>query len=131
MKELVDANVWLDVALQRPGLARASQDALNAWHTLSNIYYIVRRAENRLRAETFIKAILASSLVITVTHTDALVAASLGMNDFEDALQVAAAQAHGADVLLTRNVADFAAAAIPIYTPEAFALAFGSSGTAP
>jgi len=42
------------------------------------------------------------------------------MRDFEDALQLAAAVACGAGVILTRNTADFKASPIPVMTPEEF-----------
>lgn len=53
MRVLIDANVLLDVALARPGLHEASEAALSqcgrdenqafiAWHTLSNVFYILR-----------------------------------------------------------------------------------------
>ena len=40
-------------------------------------------------------------------RADALSATTSGMRDFEDALQMAAAVACGADVILTRNLTDF------------------------
>ncbi len=42
------------------------------------------------------------------------------MKDFEDALQVSAAVACQADVIITRNVGDFAASSILSCTPEDF-----------
>ena len=39
------------------------------------------------------------------------------MKDFEDAIQVAAAMAGGADVIATRNERDFARAPIRVATP--------------
>lgn len=39
------------------------------------------------------------------------------MNDFEDAAQVAAAQAAGLDALVTRNTSDYANAALLVLTP--------------
>ena len=41
------------------------------------------------------------------------------MKDFEDALQVAAAMAAGAEVIATRNVRDYAHAPIRAASPEA------------
>lgn len=42
------------------------------------------------------------------------------MRDFEDALQVAAAMACGAQFIVTRNERDFKASPVPALSPEAF-----------
>ncbi len=41
------------------------------------------------------------------------------MNDFEDALQVAAARACGASFIATRNTSDYRRSPIPALSPEA------------
>jgi predicted nucleic-acid-binding protein len=56
----------------------------------------------------------------TVGHLDAANWRSHRIADFEDALQVASAIAGGAEVIVTRNVSDFAAAELPAMTPEDF-----------
>ncbi|WP_075089372.1 PIN domain-containing protein [Verrucomicrobium spinosum] len=45
---------------------------------------------------------------------------ALGMGDFEDAMQVATAEAAEAQVIVTRNLADFAASPVRVVSPEAF-----------
>lgn len=45
-------------------------------------------------------------------------AVSLPMADFEDAMQVAAARACGAQHIVTRNVSDFVRSPIPAVTPR-------------
>ena len=55
---------------------------------------------------------------IAPTSTDSVrYAASLPMRDFEDALQVAAAVACGANTIATRNVRDYARAPVRATTP--------------
>lgn len=49
---------------------------------------------------------------------DALHAVGTGMSDFEDALQLAAALVCEADVIVTRNTADFKTSPLPVMTPE-------------
>jgi predicted nucleic acid-binding protein len=44
-------------------------------------------------------------------------ALAMPMADFEDALQVAAAQAGGADLIVTRNTADYRRAPLPAVSP--------------
>jgi hypothetical protein len=46
-------------------------------------------------------------------------AARLEMKDFEDAMQVAAADACGAEVIATRKIRDYAKAPIRVATPRA------------
>ena len=46
------------------------------------------------------------------------------MGDFEDALQVVGAVADAAAIIVSRNVADFAGASIPVMIPEDFLAAF-------
>ncbi|HSM36115.1 MAG TPA: PIN domain-containing protein [Longimicrobiales bacterium] len=55
---------------------------------------------------------------VAPTDTEALrYAATLPLSDFEDAMQVAAARACGAEVIATRNVADSRSSPIPARTP--------------
>ena len=42
------------------------------------------------------------------------------MDDFEDAVQLAAAQVAGLDALVTRNTSDYRSSALPIFTPQDF-----------
>ncbi len=42
------------------------------------------------------------------------------MSDFDDALQVAAAMACGASVIVTRNERDFKSSPVPALNPETF-----------
>ena len=44
----------------------------------------------------------------------------LNRSDFENALQVAAAHACGADCIVTRNIRDFKDSSILVYTPASF-----------
>lgn len=104
MNILVDTNIWLDIALQRLGLVEGSEQSLLkcereghvlwvSWHTLSNIYYILRRDRGPAPTLQFIQALLSTSLVSSVGHDDALRAIAYGLADFEDALQLSAAEA--------------------------------------
>jgi hypothetical protein len=44
----------------------------------------------------------------------------MGMNDIEDAMQIVAAEACGAEVIVTSNVKDFALCPIPVFSPKDF-----------
>jgi predicted nucleic acid-binding protein len=133
VRVLLDTNVILDVALQRPGLFEGSKHALEkceaeshelfvSWHTLSNLFYILRRDRGTEKTVEFLRQLLTISTVAPVSHADALRAIGYGLKDFEDALQLSSAEGCKADVILTRNKADFGNPAnITVLSPEEFA----------
>ena len=133
MRVLLDTNVILDVALRRPGLFEGSKRALEkceaeshemhiSWHTLSNLFYILRRDRGAVETVEFLRHLLGISTVASVGHAAALRAVEFGLNDFEDALQLSAAESCRADVILTRNKTDFGSPPkIAVLTPEEFA----------
>ena len=126
---LLDADVLIDVALDRRPHSRASSELLDrvergarrafvAWHTLSNFYYLVTPTRGDADTRDFI-AELVRFVAVAPADTAALrYAVSLPMADFEDAMQVAAARACGARHVVTRNVRDFARSPIPALTPQ-------------
>ena len=125
---LIDANVLIDLALNRQPYAAQARDlfdridqqrerAFIAWHTISNVYYVVSGRRGAQATHEFI-ADLPSFVEVARTDTaDMRYAVGLPMADFEDALQVAAASACGARSIVTRNVRDFARSPIPAVTP--------------
>lgn len=127
---LLDTDILIDLALNRsPHTAPAAAllDALEqrpgtafvAWHTLSNFYYLVAPNRGREGARTFLLE-LAEFIEVAPTTTHSLrQAALLPMRDFEDALQVAAAMACGAEMIVTRNLRDYARAPIRAVAPTA------------
>ena len=62
---------------------------------------------------------------------DALAALDLPMRDFEDALQVAAAMACGAQFIVTRNERDFKASPVPALNPDALLRRYPPPSRAP
>ena len=126
---LVDNNVLIDVALRRQPffgpavelLERLAQDpgrGFMAWHTVSTFYYIVQQTLGDERTRSIIAELSGFLTVPTVTHQSLLYSLSLPMTDFEDAMQVAAAQAAGAQHIVTRDERDFTNSPIPALTPE-------------
>lgn len=55
----------------------------------------------------------------------------MNLSDLEDAMQIAAAAACQADVIVTRNIADFSASPIPVMIPEDFALRWAPTPPSP
>ena len=125
---LLDTDVLVDVALNRRPHSEAASEFLDlieqgkerasvAWHSLSNLDYIVRPAHGGNSARDFI-ADLTRFVAVAATGTEAIrYAVELPMADFEDAMQVAAARACGARHIVTRNVDDYQRSPIPALTP--------------
>jgi hypothetical protein len=87
-------------------IEHGAESACIAWHSVSNLYYIVAPAPARGGVSTreFI-AELTRFVGVAITDTEALrYAAALPMADFEDAMHVAAARSCGARHIVTRNV---------------------------
>ena len=126
---LLDTDVLIDVALDRhpfsdPASAlldrieQSRTKAFVAWHSISNLYYIVRPARGGIRTRDFI-AELTRFVDVAPTGTEAIrYAVELPMADFEDAMQVASARTCGARYIVTRNVADYKHSPIPSMTPQ-------------
>ena len=115
---LIDTDILLDVALNRTPYSSPASELLNllgsngnkafiSWHTVSNLYYVLRRSEGDLRARQFIAGLLEFISVAETGTEDVPFAASLPIRDFEDAMQVAAARACGASHIVTRNSRDY------------------------
>ena len=128
MRALIDTNIFLDVALARPGAARSGElldrlegipgSAFLAWHTLSNLYYVLAKASSPAAARSFLADVLAWADVAPVGQPEAKLALKLPQKDFEDCLQIASAEAAGATCIITRNKPDFRGSPIPALTPE-------------
>jgi len=91
--------------------------AFVAWHSISNLCYLVAPQRGAVDTRAFVRE-LTTFVAVAPTDTESLsFATTLPMDDFEDAMQVAAARACGADLIVTRNVRDYAASPIPAMTP--------------
>ena len=129
MRLLIDINVLLDVALQRPGAPAAARllaqcgrqhEAWLAWHSIATLAYLIERQLSAISGRDFIRSTLVWADVAKTDRPDALAALDLPMHDFEDAFQVAAAMACGAQFIITRNERDFKNSPVPALNPEAF-----------
>lgn len=129
IRALFDVDVLLDVIEERPPHVDASAEALArveegeaegyvAGHTLPTVFYLVEKYRGRSEAYEGVKLLLRLLRVVPVDHDRLTQALGWAWADFEDALQAACAVHVGADVLVTRNTADYAAAALAVETPE-------------
>ena len=126
---LLDTDVLIDVALDRrphsdlasellDRIENGAEAAYIAWHSVSNLYYIVAPALGGVSARDFIVE-LTRFVGVAPTDTGGIrYAAELPMADFEDAMQVAAAHACGARHIVTRNVRDYERSPIRAIHPQ-------------
>lgn len=125
---LLDTDVLLDVALGRPEhswpaaallrrLELRPKSAFVAWHSLANLYHLVRPLHGRGSARQFVDDLTQFVLVAPTDTEDVPFAAGLDLADFEDSMQVAAARACGARALVTRNLRAFRHSSVPAIPP--------------
>ena len=102
----------LDVLEGRPG------SVFVAWHTVANLYYLVAPTRGGRPTRDFVLDLLRFVEAAPATTEGLRKATRLEMRDFEDAMQVVAAEACGADVIATRNVRDYARSPLRAATPR-------------
>jgi len=109
---LFDANVVLDILLKRPGfaasalvLAKVGEPWISAL-SIANICYIVGRSK-RDRISLPLNFMRKKFQIAAVSGSTIDRAVDLEFTDFEDALQIAAAEENDVRHLVTRNLADF------------------------
>lgn len=129
MRVLIDTNVVLDFLQERePFVENAARlferidageiEGFIAATTITNIYYIVRRAAGRAVAQDAITQVLSDLNICTVDLEVLEQALALNFEDFEDAVQYACAVVYSADAIVTRDAAGFVNAEIPVVLPE-------------
>jgi len=125
---LLDTDVLIDIALDRPPHAEAATKLLEAlehrrgkgfvaWHSLSNFYYLVSPVKGTYQTRDYLDDLIRFIDIAPATRESFHAACQMPMKDFEDAMQVAAAIACGADVIATRNVRDYVRSPIKVGTP--------------
>ena len=126
---LIDANIILDVLLNRPDFVK---DSAMIWKlceteqmkgyvstlTFANLVYIMRKQLDQEKIEDVFHKLnlifeFADFSVSDLTH-----AAELNWKDFEDAVQSVTAERIHADYIITRNVRDFSKSKVMAFTPS-------------
>ncbi len=127
----LDTNVVLDALLDRAPFSHSAamlmeaiaqrriQGVLGAT-TLTTIDYILTRHRNQSIARQGLSWLLSLFDVAAVDRVVLDAALRTAWPDFEDAVLHEAARLSQATALVTRNVADFKAAELPVYTPEEY-----------
>lgn len=125
---LVDVNVILDVLGRRdPNYAPAAElwsaieagevTGLIAAHTVTTLHYLLQRHTSALEAISALRDLMQVFAVAPVDEAVLSEALALRWEDFEDAVQMAAADRAGADYLATRNPKDFEGGRVPVLQP--------------
>jgi predicted nucleic acid-binding protein len=131
MKALLDINIVLDVFLNRQPFVN---EAALIWQananrqievfvsavTLPTIYYITRKATDKATARQVVQKLLASVGIVGVDYAVLANAETLPIDDYEDAVQLAAAQAQQIDAIVTRDMRDYHNSPLPVYSPSDF-----------
>jgi predicted nucleic acid-binding protein len=130
-KVLFDTNIILDIALKRESFF---EDAFKLFSlidqkkiignitasTITDIYYISKREKGHTESINFIKGLIEVVEVIGIDKDIIIKALTLGMQDFEDAIQTCAAELNEIEVIITRNKKDFTNTSLKILTPREF-----------
>lgn len=130
MKVLIDTNIMIDALTNRDGrsgfsatvidlCAKQVIDGYVALHSISNMYYILRKQYSDAERRTILKryneilkvAEVGNDVVDTAINNTAIY-------DYEDALQYACAETVGTDYIVTRNIKDYGKAEIRAISPE-------------
>lgn len=131
MKLLIDINVLLYLLQRRAGFTRAAAQLFAAvemkratgyvaGHTLTTLFYIMRRGSGIPMAESAVLTLLRVLHVVPMEREDLMRALSFGWRDYEDAVQAVCADKIGADYIVTRDLEDFSGAPVPARDPGLF-----------
>lgn len=129
---LVDTNIILDVIVRREPFVNESRKVLElcarkkikgyiAFHSVSNIYFILRKKFSNEERRQLLYGILKILKVAGASHEKVLTALEeKEFEDFEDCLQEKCAEEIEAECIVTRNVEDYTNSIIPAETPHDF-----------
>jgi predicted nucleic acid-binding protein len=129
MRVLIDTNVVLDFLQERePFVEDAAKlferidagevEGFIAATTITNIYYIVRKAAGIEASEDAVTQVLNDLQICTVDRAILEHAVTSRFRDFEDAVQYACAVAYSVDAIVTRDVSGFVGTEIPVKSPR-------------
>ncbi len=129
---LVDTNILVDVLMKREPYRKDAEEILAkcasrevigylAAHSVSNLFYILRKAYSQEERRTFIKGLCNIFRISDLTAKKILAAAeNEKFSDFEDCLQAECAVEVMADYIVTRNPDDFANSRVKVIQPGEF-----------
>ena len=135
MRLLIDGNILLDVLQKREPHFEASSTVWKLCETeqaegyvsaltFANLVYVMRKQLEPEMIEDVLKKLSLIFRFTDLTTSDLTAAAGMRWNDFEDAVQSAAAERINADFIITRNVRDFRGSRVTAFTPAEFIARF-------
>ncbi|GMQ28673.1 PIN domain-containing protein [Algoriphagus confluentis] len=93
--------------------------------TVANIHYLLRKQYGNDIALDKISELLSFCKILPVSEREIFAAMKSGFSDFEDAIQhFTAIQNPAIEGIITRNLADYRKAQLPVFTPEVFLSTF-------
>ncbi|TAG51450.1 MAG: PIN domain-containing protein [Cytophagales bacterium] len=118
MRILLDTNIILDIALQREPFYDSSANVFKLIDknkiygfvtatTISDIYYIAKKAKNHQLAVLFLKNLISIIDILEIDFKIIENSLKSPVLDFEDAIQVEASKKNDIDYIITRNIDDF------------------------
>ena len=115
MKVLLDTNIVMDALQERQPFDVEAKEILKrsqgndefaclfTANAMTDIFYLYSKARDMNSAKAALGFLLATYDIVSVTREDCVIALSLAIEDFEDALIVVCAQKAGADYIVTRD----------------------------
>jgi predicted nucleic acid-binding protein len=133
LKALFDTNVVLDLLLDREPFSRdaarccsrVEAGEIEGWlcaSTVTTLYYFIRKSAGARKARESITLLLSLFEIAPVNKIALEGALQLSFKDFEDAVLHEAARLVNADVIVTRNMADFKHSSILVRLPSELAV---------
>jgi predicted nucleic acid-binding protein len=131
MRVLFDTDLVLDLVLDREPFVDAAAAVFTLHEngrisgyisgiTMVNVFYLTRKSKGISGARKAVEELLST---LSICPLDQLVlenAHRLTFTDYEDAVQHACATASGLDAIVTRNLADYKNATLPVFSPADF-----------
>jgi len=129
---LIDTNVVLDYAEEREGFHEAARKVfeivgqrkvigcVSASAVTDIFYFLLKRYKDTDFVISLLKKMIRILKILTVDRRTIEIAIDLGMTDFEDAVQAAAAKDFGIDIVVTRDKTGFLDSGLRVYAPEEF-----------
>ena len=128
---LIDINILLDVLQMREPFYEASARLLAlvetgqikgyiAAHSITTLFYLIQKDQSSAQARANITSLLQFLEIAPVDQNTIEQALNLDYRDFEDAVQMISALQCKAEYLITRNVADYQPALLPVIQPVDF-----------
>jgi len=128
---LLDSNIVVDFLLLRPGFADNAEEIFRqikagafvgciSSSAITDVYYIIETKTPSGYAWEMMEYLYRALRILPVIRETVRDALDSKMDDFEDAVQAAAAKNCGIDTIVTRDKAGFANSDLRVFSPEEF-----------